>query len=97
VGLIVLSHLLKAPFPYFNRIYVPLLIGAINANLPSLFNKPSFFSGQREIEFIYLCMLYAIGFYLYYSISVINEICQYFDMYCLTIKHLDRIPGYKEE
>lgn len=97
VGLIILAHLIKAPFPFFNRIYVPLLIGALNANMPLLFNKAPFFQGQREVEFIYMCMVYAVGFYFYYSISVITEICNYFDIYCLSIKHLDCVPGYKKE
>ncbi|KAI9292047.1 Choline/ethanolaminephosphotransferase, partial [Neoconidiobolus thromboides FSU 785] len=86
VGLIILAHVTKAPFPYFNKLYVPLIVGAINSNLSILFDIKPIFEKGNEITYIYACMLFSIGYYLYYSISVINEICDHFDIYCLSIK-----------
>ncbi|KAJ9075300.1 hypothetical protein DSO57_1037420 [Entomophthora muscae] len=97
VGLIILAHLTKTPFPFFNHLYLFLIFGALNSNMPLLFNRPALLQGPYEIAYVYYCMAHSVAFYFYYSSSVINEICEYFDIYCLSIKHLDRVPGYKTD
>ncbi|KAJ2961355.1 hypothetical protein NQZ79_g3358 [Umbelopsis isabellina] len=87
VGLIITAHLTKAPFPYFNLMLVPLAIGCINANLPNIIGIEPFFQGKKELPFLWSCFAFSILVYAHFAISVINELCDYFDIWCLTIKH----------
>ncbi|CAO3659866.1 unnamed protein product [Umbelopsis ramanniana] len=87
VGLIITAHLTKAPFPYFNLMLIPLAIGCINANLPAIAGIEPFFQGKKELPYLWSCFAFSILVYAHFAISVINELCDYFDIWCLTIKH----------
>ncbi|OZJ04731.1 hypothetical protein BZG36_01822 [Bifiguratus adelaidae] len=87
VGQVITAHVTKAPFPYVNIMMAPLMIGAVNANLPFLANTKPFYSGLNEVLYVVACFGFALFMYALFALSVINDICDYFDINCLTIKH----------
>lgn len=95
VGLMITAHVTKAPFPYFNVTQVPLLLGCLNANLPKITGGKveSFFGGASERPYLWGCFAFALIMYAHFAMSVITDICSYFDINCLTIK----AKGKKEE
>ncbi|KAK9728174.1 hypothetical protein K7432_001283 [Basidiobolus ranarum] len=91
VGRIILAHVTKAPFPYFHRIFIPLIFGTLNASLPAYFQRSPIFSLEYEFTYILLALTYSIIAYGHFAISVINDVCAYFDIWCLRIKHPKKI------
>ncbi|RUP48453.1 choline ethanolaminephosphotransferase [Jimgerdemannia flammicorona] len=87
VGLIIVAHVTEAPFPFVNLMMVPLIIGCVNANLPIIANIQPFFTGAKEAPFLWVAFAFSLVHYLHFAISVINDLCDYFDINCLTIKH----------
>ncbi|KAL1915764.1 uncharacterized protein VTP21DRAFT_6523 [Calcarisporiella thermophila] len=86
VGGMILAHVTKAPFPFYKRNLIPFAIGSINANMQSLFNIKPLFTGKLEAYYIYACLAFSLAIYTHFSLSVIDELCTYFDINCLTIK-----------
>ncbi|RUS20467.1 choline ethanolaminephosphotransferase [Endogone sp. FLAS-F59071] len=93
VGLIILAHVTKAPFPFMNLMMVPLIVGCVNANLPVIAGIQPFFTGDKEAPFLWAAFAFSLAYYLHFSISVINDLCDYFDINCLTIKHKKQENG----
>ncbi|KAJ1675566.1 hypothetical protein EV182_001020 [Spiromyces aspiralis] len=87
VGRVIIAHVTKAPFPKLNRMHVPLFIGTANALFPALFGADKPFDGAKELGLVYACLIYAAIQYGHFVLSVIDEICSYMDINCLTIKH----------
>ncbi|ORY04428.1 Choline/ethanolaminephosphotransferase [Basidiobolus meristosporus CBS 931.73] len=92
VGRIILAHVTKAPFPFFHRVYLPLILGSLNASLPAYFNWNSLFPMEYEYHYVLLALVYSIVIYAHFAISVIHEVCEYFDIWCLSIKHPKKQP-----
>ncbi|ORX91021.1 hypothetical protein K493DRAFT_356123 [Basidiobolus meristosporus CBS 931.73] len=86
-GRIILAHVTKAPFPFPHRVYIPLILGSLKAPLPAYFNWNSLFPMEYEYHYILLALAYSIAIYAHFAISVICEVCDYFDIWCLSIKH----------
>lgn len=95
VGLIIVGHLTKSPFPFFNILLLPVFIGMVDAAGPfldkctgGLFGWPSALGdGPYEVAYVFLCMGLALGVYGSFVVDVITNICDYLDIWCLTIKH----------
>ncbi|KAK9762167.1 hypothetical protein K7432_012367 [Basidiobolus ranarum] len=87
VGRMILAHVTKAPFPYFPRIFLPLIFGALNAALPAYFNRDPILPLEYVFTYILVALTYSIAAYAHFAISVINDVCAYFDIWCLRIKH----------
>lgn len=81
---IILHHLTRQPFPYFTVMLVPLVGGAIIANMP-LVGLPSI---EPATELWYLRGYFVFAFVAYssWALKVINTICEFLDINCLTIK-----------
>ncbi|KAJ1988193.1 hypothetical protein H4R33_002525 [Dimargaris cristalligena] len=86
VGRMIVAHVTKASFPIFNMMFIPILVGAVNANLAQR-GLPHLFPLAQEHYYVYFCVAYAVVVYLHFAMTVINQICQYLDIWCLTIKH----------
>jgi len=85
---LILAHLCKMPYPMLRRPMIPLLIVTSN----SLLNKFYFtvpLVSEVWVMWVYLGVV-AI-FFVHYAVTVINELCQYLHISCLTI------PPPKEE
>ncbi|KAE8156764.1 ribosomal protein S27-domain-containing protein [Aspergillus tamarii] len=88
VGRMITAHLVKASFPYFNVLLCPLALAVFDSAGPVFGLWPSTLgSGDGQIAFMYACLGLAIGVYGSFIFDIITTICDYIDIWCLTIKH----------
>ena len=96
VGQMITAHLVKLPFPYWNVMVVPLAWGVIDSFGPVLlryspvpgFGWPSALGdGVYQVAFMFCMLGMATGVYGSFVVDVIVTICDYLDIWCLTIKH----------
>ena len=93
VGQMITAHLTKSEFPYQNVLALPLLFGIVDSLGPVLqarlgFGWPSALGdGVYQVAFMFSCLGLAIGVYGSFVVDVIVSICDYLDIWCLTIKH----------
>ncbi|KAH8661872.1 CDP-alcohol phosphatidyltransferase-domain-containing protein [Xylariales sp. PMI_506] len=95
VGQMITAHLVKLDFPYWNVLVVPLSLGVIDSLGPLLqaklgwtFGWPSALgSDVYQVAFMFSMLGMAIGVYGSFVVDVIVTICDYLDIWCLTIKH----------
>ncbi|QSZ32204.1 hypothetical protein DSL72_001776 [Monilinia vaccinii-corymbosi] len=91
VGQMITAHLVKLPFPYTNVLNIPLAYGVFDSAGPFLkeaigFGWPSALGGGvYQVAYLF-CMLGV-------AVDVVVTICDYLDIWCLTIKH----PWNEEE
>lgn len=81
---IILHHLTRQPFPYWTVLLLPLVGGAVLANLPK-FGQDAI---TPEFEYMYLQAYFVFALIVYgnWAWKVINKICRFLDINCLTIK-----------
>ncbi|KAI0149558.1 CDP-alcohol phosphatidyltransferase-domain-containing protein [Xylariaceae sp. FL1272] len=95
VGQMITAHLVQLDFPYWNVLVVPLCAAIIDSIGPILKEHVGWASGWPSAlgDDVYqvaamFCMLgMAIGVYGSFVVDVIVTICDYLDIWCLTIKH----------
>lgn len=82
---IILSHLLRQPFPGGSVMLVPLVLGAFIVNLPALGRAP--LSASAELFLLWAFLLASTVMYFYWALTIIRAICLYLDINALTIRH----------
>jgi len=93
VGQMITAHLVKLPFPYYNVLNIPLAYGVFDSIGPFLqhnigFGWPSALGdGTYQVAYLFCMLGMAIGIYGSFVVDVIVTICDYLDIWCLTIKH----------
>ncbi|KAL2269443.1 hypothetical protein VTJ83DRAFT_1627 [Remersonia thermophila] len=96
VGQMITAHLVRLPFPYWNVLVVPLALGVLDSLGPVLLRHspipgvgwPSALGdGVYQVAFMFCMLGMAIGVYGSFVVDVIVTICDYLDIWCLTIKH----------
>ena len=93
VGQMITAHLVKLDFPYWNVLALPLAWGVVDALGPWLqarvgFGWPSALGGGvYQVAYMFLMLGLAVGVYGSFVVDVIVTICDYLDIWCLTIKH----------
>ncbi|KIX04817.1 uncharacterized protein Z518_05688 [Rhinocladiella mackenziei CBS 650.93] len=88
VGQMIVAHLVKARFPYQNVLIVPLAWAVGDSLGPKLGLWPSALGDDiYQVAFIFLSLGLAVGVYGSFVHDVITTICDYLDIWCLTIKH----------
>ncbi|GAM89302.1 hypothetical protein ANO11243_073390 [Dothideomycetidae sp. 11243] len=97
VGQMITAHLTKSPFPYWNVLILPLFFGISDALGPILqdhlgkgFGWPASLGDDGSIfriSFMFMSLGLAIGVYGSFVVDVIVNICDYLDIWCLTIKY----------
>lgn len=91
---IILAHLTRQPFPYWTVMLVPLVGGAILGNLPRLGLSPV--TAHTELWYLRAYFAFAVAVYFRWALLVINSICAYLGINCLTIG--DKVaPGQTKE
>ncbi|KAK5082356.1 hypothetical protein LTR05_007502 [Lithohypha guttulata] len=82
---IILHHLTRQPFPYWTILLLPLVGGAVLANLSRLGIDPV----SPDFEYLYLQAYFVFALVVYgnWAWRVIGSICRFLDINCLTIKH----------
>lgn len=91
---IILAHLTRQPFPYWTVMLVPLVGGAVLANLPRL-GLPVWTAGQ-ELLYLRAYFIFANVVYFRWAALVINSICSYLGINCLRITD-KTAPGQRKE
>ncbi|KAF2436551.1 Choline/ethanolaminephosphotransferase [Tothia fuscella] len=93
VGQMITAHLTKSRFPFGNVLVLPLAFGVVDSLGPVLqrkfgFGWPSALGDDvYQVAFLFSCLGLAVGVYGSFVIDVIVSICDYLDIWCLTIKH----------
>lgn len=95
VGQMITAHLVKLDFPYWNVLVVPLAFGVIDSLGPVLKQNVGWASGWPsalgediyQVAFMFSLLGMAVGVYGSFVVDVIVTICDYLDIWCLTIKH----------
>jgi ethanolaminephosphotransferase len=96
VGQMITAHLVRLPFPYWNVMVIPLSCGVIDSLGPVLLQHspvpwlgwPSALGdGVYQVAFMFCILGMAVGVYGSFVVDVIVTICDYLDIWCLTIKH----------
>ena len=80
---IILAHLTRQPFPYWTVMLIPLIGGAILGNLPRI-GLPAV-TASIELWYLRAYFVFAIVAYFRWALLVINSICNYLGINCLTI------------
>lgn len=96
VGQIITAHLVKLEFPYTNVLVLPLAWGVADSLGPWLqyettvnwLGWPSALGDDvYQVAFMFCMLGVAVGVYGSFVVDVIVTICDYLDIWCLTIKH----------
>lgn len=96
VGQMITAHLVKLEFPYWNVIVVPLALGVIDSigpvllahsPIPGLGWPSALGDDVYQVAFMFCMLGAAVGVYGSFVVDVIVTICDYLDIWCLTIKH----------
>jgi len=96
VGQMITAHLVKLPFPYWNVLVIPLACGVIDSlgpvllqhsPIPGLGWPSALGDGVYQVAFMFCMLGMAVGVYGSFVVDVIVTICDYLDIWCLTIKH----------
>jgi len=96
VGQMITAHLVKLEFPYWNVIVVPLAFGVIDSigpvllaysPIPGLGWPSALGDDVYQVAFMFCMLGAAVGVYGSFVVDVIVTICDYLDIWCLTIKH----------
>jgi len=101
VGRIIISHLTKSRFPRGNVLIYPLIYGVTDSMGPWLQQHigvgwPSALGNDvYQVAFVFMCLGLAVGVHGSFIVDVIWTICDYLDIWCLTIKYPHQ--GEKEE
>ncbi|CCG84349.1 protein of unknown function [Taphrina deformans PYCC 5710] len=81
---IILAHLLRQEFPMFTTMLVPLIVGSLVVNVPSL-GLPKQINAGQELAMLQICLGISALMYSHWAISVIHDFTTYLDIDCLTI------------
>ncbi|GAA6051633.1 hypothetical protein JCM3770_001203 [Rhodotorula araucariae] len=84
VQLLILAHLTKSPFPaaWKHPLLILSVLGAVDARLGLVQT-----SHERVKHVVLACLALAIVVYGHFVWEVIGDICAFYDINCLTIKH----------
>ncbi|CAO1598227.1 hypothetical protein XANCAGTX0491_001997 [Xanthoria calcicola] len=80
---IILAHLTRQPFPMWTVMLFPLMGGAILGNLPRI-GLPAV-TAAVELWYLRAYFVFALVVYFRWALLVINAICNYLEINCLTI------------
>ncbi|KAG5957364.1 hypothetical protein E4U58_006139 [Claviceps cyperi] len=93
VGQMITAHLVKLPFPYWNVLAIPLVFGVVDSLAPLCLQRfgigwPSALGNDEyQVSYSFLMLGLALGVYGSFVVDVIVSICDFLDIWCLTIKH----------
>lgn len=93
VGRMIISHLTKSRFPRGNVLIYPLIYGVADSLGPFLQRNigvgwPSALGNDvYQVAFVFMCLGLAVGVHGSFIVDVIWTICDYLDIWCLTIKY----------
>lgn len=81
---IILAHLTRQPFPYWTTMLAPLVGGAALVNLSPLLGFGRV-NEATELWYLRAYFVFALVVYMRWAVLVINSICNFLGINCLTI------------
>ncbi|KAK3489185.1 CDP-alcohol phosphatidyltransferase-domain-containing protein [Neurospora hispaniola] len=98
VGKMITAHLVKLDFPYWNVMVIPLGLGVFDSlgpvihryapdGLKNLGWPSALGDGVYQVAYMFCMLGMAVGVYGSFVVDVIVTICDYLDIWCLTIKY----------
>ncbi|KAI0713131.1 Choline/ethanolaminephosphotransferase [Cerioporus squamosus] len=92
VSRMILAHVTKQPFPYWDSMWLWSIVGAIDANLPTLINRPPLIQNTmpRTALFVYVTLAVTFLSYARFCTLVINDITEYLGIACFTVRKKDK-------
>jgi len=98
VSQLILAHVTKSPFPYWNGMMVYSTFGMLDANAQYLFGRQPLVqnsSGAADV-FIYMSFFVALFNYIRFAREVIWQICEHTGIACFTVRHKDSKGNWVE-
>jgi len=91
VGRMIIAHVTSQPFPVWDLMYTWSIVGALDANMPTLFGRPPLIQHSTEnIEkFVFVVLVIAVVTYARFVVLVISDITNYLGIACLTVHKRD--------
>jgi len=91
VGRMILAHVTKQPFPWWDTMWLWSIIGAVDANMPLLFNRAPLIQHSPENVKLFVWTTLAISLlsYAWFCTLVINDITNYLGIACFTVRKKD--------
>lgn len=91
VGRMILAHVTKQPFPYWDAMWLWSIAGALDANMPLLLNRPPLIQHSPENVKLFVWTTLAISLFSYvrFCTLVINDITNYLGIACFTVRKKD--------
>ncbi|CCM01447.1 uncharacterized protein FIBRA_03499 [Fibroporia radiculosa] len=92
VSRMILAHVTKQPFPWWDSMWIWSIVGAVDANLPLLIDQPSLIQSSRRNTAIFIYVTLAVSFLSYarFCTLVIKDITNYLGIACFTVRKKDR-------
>ncbi|KAI1981105.1 Phosphotransferase [Ophidiomyces ophidiicola] len=89
VGRMIIAHLVKTSFPYHNVLLLPLLLAVLDSAATQAGLPWGGYLGNStyQVAFVFGCLGLGVGVYGSFVYDVVTTICDYLDIWCLTIKH----------
>ncbi|RSH90063.1 hypothetical protein EHS25_001396 [Saitozyma podzolica] len=91
VSQLILAHVTKSPFPFWNGMMVYSLVAAVDANAEYLFGREPLVQNSPTTAnvFIFMSFLIALFNYVRFAREVIWQITEYTGIACFTVRHKD--------
>ncbi|TXT13401.1 hypothetical protein VHUM_00768 [Vanrija humicola] len=91
VSQLILAHVTKSPFPYWNGMMIYSLFGALDANAEWLFGREPLVQGNAIASDVFIQMSFFVALFNYvrFAREVIWQICEYTGIACFTVRRKD--------
>lgn len=91
VSQLILAHVTKSPFPFWNGMMVYSLFGAIDANAQWLFGRAPLVQNSPTAANVFICMSFFVALFNYFRFAreIIWQICEYTGIACFTVRKKD--------
>jgi len=88
VGILITAHTTGQSFPWFNVLHILSALGAADA-WSATNGKTAFQTTERKaLVAVYMALVLSLCAYAFFVYDVVGEICDYFDINCLTVSQL---------
>jgi len=109
VGTIIIGHVAKKDFPYWNITFLPLLVGLADVYITPYFRRYSllrwcrwlisrepYISGEYVLGSVLMAFGLSLGVYGGFVMDCIFTMCDYLDINCLTVKKKKQVTSKQD-
>jgi len=97
VGRMITAHVTKTAFPYWDSMWVWIVLGAIDGHAQFLFGRAPLIQStpMRQAVFVSFSLLLSIFSYGRFCVLVIKDITEYLGIACFTVRKKDENGDWK--